>query len=48
MVFDFVLFGGKDFNLARDVFGAVVGLAAAAPLARQGTAGISPVAATPA
>jgi hypothetical protein len=30
VVFDFVLFGAEVFDLARDVFGAVVGLAVAA------------------
>jgi hypothetical protein len=48
VVFDFVLFGAKDSDLARDVFGAIVDLAAAAPLAWPGTAGTTPVAATPA
>jgi hypothetical protein len=48
VVFEFVLFSGKDFYLARDVFGAVVGLAAATPFARPGTAGTTPMAASPA
>jgi hypothetical protein len=48
MVFNFVLFSAEVFNLVQDVFGAVVGLVAAAPLAQAGTAGTAPVAATPA
>jgi hypothetical protein len=44
VVFDFVLIGSKNFDLARNVFDAVVGLDAAAHLA----AGTAPVATTPA
>jgi hypothetical protein len=48
VVFNFVLFSDKDFDLAHDVFGTGVGLVAAAPLAWSGTARTTPVAVAPA